>query len=100
MHFNASKTTSEYLEGSFIQTAAQKIEETAPYLWSLVTGILDANPACQRAMPQSESQIINELAAQTEGDLGEIGGEEDDISPDEDEDDTESNTKGKKHQEI
>jgi hypothetical protein len=48
-------------------------------------------------MPQSESQIINELAAQTKGDLGEIGGEEDDISPDEDEDDTESNTKGKKH---
>ena len=94
------KTTSEYLEGSFIQTAAQKIEETAPYLWFLVTGILDANPARQHAMPQSESQIINELAAQTEGDLGEIGGEEDDISPDEDEDDTESNTKGKKRQEI
>ena len=45
LHFNASKTTSEYLEGSFIQTAAQKIEETAPYLWSLVTGLLDANPA-------------------------------------------------------
>jgi hypothetical protein len=46
LHFNASKTTSEYLEGSFIQTVAQKIEETAPYLWSLVTGLLDANPAC------------------------------------------------------
>ena len=38
-------------------------------------------------MPQSESQIINELAAQTEGDLSEIVGEEDNISPDEDEDD-------------
>ena len=98
LHFNASKTTSEYLEGSFIQTAAQKIEKTAPYLWSLVTGLLDANPARRHAMPQSESRIIDELAAQTEGDLGEIGGEEDDISPDEDEDNTEyTNTKAKKH---
>ena len=35
LHFNASKTTSEYLEGSFIQTAAQKIKETALYLWTL-----------------------------------------------------------------
>ena len=74
LHFNASKTTSEYLEGSFIQIAAQKIKETVPYLWTLVNGLLDANPARRQAMPSSESQIMEELAAQTEGDLGEIGG--------------------------
>ncbi|KAF8229591.1 hypothetical protein L208DRAFT_1285878, partial [Tricholoma matsutake] len=46
LHFNASKTMSNYLEGSFMQTAAWKIKEAAPYLWTLVNALLDANPAC------------------------------------------------------
>ena len=45
LHFNASKTTSEYLEGLFMQMAARKIKETVPYLWTLVNALLDANPA-------------------------------------------------------
>jgi len=96
LHFNAAKTTSEYLEGSFIQTAAQKIKETTPYLWTLVNALLDANPACRRAMPPSESQIMEELAAQTEGDLDEIGGAGEASSSEEDEEDEEdrgTNTK-------
>jgi hypothetical protein len=48
-HFNASKTLSEYLEGSFMQIAAQKIKHSAPYyLWDLVYGMLDANPSHRR----------------------------------------------------
>ena len=55
LYFNASKTTSEYLEGSFMQTAAQNIKETAPYLWTLVNVLLDANPAHRQAMLPSHS---------------------------------------------
>ena len=90
LHFNASKTTSEYLEGSFMQTAAQKIKENAPYLWTLVNALLDANPARRRASHAgpSETQTMEQLAAQTEGDLGEIGGEGELESEVEDEEDT------------
>ena len=69
-----------------MQTAARKIKETAPYLWTLVNTLLDANPARRQAMPPSESQIMEELAAQTEGDLGEIGGEDEAGNSDEDKD--------------
>ena len=33
LHFNASKMTSEYLEGSFMQIAARKIKETVRYTY-------------------------------------------------------------------
>ena len=42
-------------------------------------------------MPPSESQIMEELAAQTEGDLGEIGGEDEAGNSDEDEEDMGAN---------
>lgn len=79
LHFNASKTT-----------AAQKIKENAPYLWTLVNALLDANPARRRASHAgpSETQTMEQLAAQTEGDLGEIGGEGELESEVEDEEDT------------
>ncbi|KAM6504000.1 hypothetical protein JOM56_000943 [Amanita muscaria] len=93
LHFNASKTTSEYLEGSFMQTAARKIKEVAPNLWTLVNALLDANPARRRAMPRSETQILEELAAQREGDLGEIGGEGEGSDEDELEEDAGANKK-------
>jgi hypothetical protein len=68
-------------------------------LWTLVSMLLDANPVHQCAMPPSESQIMEELAAQTKGDLGEIGGEGEAGSSNEDKEDMEANTnevKGKK----
>ena len=45
LHFNASRTSSDYLEGSFMQIAAQKIKHSAPFLWDLVYNLLDANPS-------------------------------------------------------
>src|ERR1700733_14198927 len=43
LHFNASKTSSDYLEGSFMQIAVKKIKHSAPFLWDLVYNLLDAN---------------------------------------------------------
>ena len=68
-------------------------------MWTLINALLDANPVRQQAMPPSESQIVEELAAQTEGDLGEIGEDEAENS-DEDEEDMGANpneVKVKKH---
>ena len=84
---------SGYLEGSFMQTAAQKIKEAAPTLWNLVNALLDANPACQQAMPQSETQIMEELVSWREGDLGEIGGKGEGANSDEGKEDAEANKK-------
>ncbi|KAF8233553.1 hypothetical protein L208DRAFT_1377220 [Tricholoma matsutake] len=76
LHFNASKTLLDYLKGSFMQIAAQKIKHSAPYLWDLVYSMLDANPSCRRAMVHNlnDAEIMEGLAAVEEGDLGEIGG--------------------------
>ena len=62
------------------------LTETAPYLWTLINALLDANPACRQAMPPSESRIVEELAAQTEGDLGEISEDEAENSEEDEED--------------
>jgi len=36
LQFNASKAVSGYLEGSFMQVAAVKMQEVAPWLWMLL----------------------------------------------------------------
>ena len=78
LHFNASKTSSDYLEGSFMQITAQKIKHSAPFLWDLVYNLLDANPSHRRAMVHNldDAKIIEGLATVEEGDLGEIGGDD------------------------
>jgi hypothetical protein len=74
LHFNASNTTAEYLEGSFMVNASQKIKKVAPDLWVLLYDLLDANPLRRRTMPtKNDAEIIEGLAADAEGDLGEIG---------------------------
>ncbi|KAF8239098.1 hypothetical protein L208DRAFT_1239079 [Tricholoma matsutake] len=77
LHFNASKTSSDYLKGSFMQIAAQKIKHSAPYLWDLVYSMLDANPSCRHAMVHNlnDAEVMEGLAAVEEGDLGKIGGD-------------------------
>jgi hypothetical protein len=60
-----------------MQIAAQKIKHSAPYLWDLVYSMLDANPSRRRAMVHNlnDAEIMEGLAAVEEGDLGEIGGD-------------------------
>ena len=79
LHFNASNTTAEHLEGSFMANAAQKMKEIAPYLWDLVYALLDANPLHQHVMAESktDAEVMEGLAADGEGDLGKIGGDSD-----------------------
>jgi hypothetical protein len=91
LHFNASNTTAEYLEGSFMVNASHKMKKVAPYLWDLLYGLLDTNPLHQCTMPRkNDAEVIECLAADAEGDLGEIGGD-DDTNMDEDlEDETPS----------
>ena len=78
LHFNTSNTTANYLEGSFMVNASQKIKKVSPDLWNLLYGLLDANPLRQCTMPtKNDAEIIEGLAADAEGDLGEIGGDDD-----------------------
>lgn len=79
LHFNASNTTAEHSEGSFMANTAQKMKEVAPYLWDLVYALLDANPLRQCAMAKSktDAEVMEGLAADEEGDLGKIGGDPD-----------------------
>ena len=44
LHFNASNTTAEYLEGLFMVNASQKMKKVSPDLWNLLYGLLDVNP--------------------------------------------------------
>jgi hypothetical protein len=43
LQFNASNATSKYLEGSFVQEAAGKMQKYAPGLWDLVHSLPNAN---------------------------------------------------------
>jgi hypothetical protein len=64
LHFNASNTTAEYLEGSFMVNASQKMKKVSPDLWNLLYGLLDANPLRRRTMPtKNDAEIIEGLAA-------------------------------------
>ncbi|KAF9525695.1 hypothetical protein CPB83DRAFT_796037, partial [Crepidotus variabilis] len=76
LHFNMSKATSRYLEGSFMQEAAAKMEEKGPWLWRLVGSLLDSNPR-RRRVEGSDRRDVRTLQdpLATEGDLGEIGGD-------------------------
>ena len=79
LHFNASNTTAEHSEGSFMANTAQKMKEVAPYLWDLVYALLDANPLrrCAMAKSKTDAEVMEGLAADEEGDLGKIGGDPD-----------------------
>lgn len=58
--------------------ASQKIKRVAPDLWDLLYELLDANPLRCRTMPtKNDAEIMEGLAADAEGDLGEIGGDDD-----------------------
>jgi hypothetical protein len=100
LHFNASNTTAEYLEGSFMVNASQKMKKVAPDLWDLLYCLLDANPLRRRTMPtKNDAETIEGLAADAEGDLGEIGGDDDTNMNEDLEDDTpgdEQQSKAKK----
>ena len=77
LHFNVLNTTAEYLEGSFMVDASQKMK-VAPDLWDLLYCLLDVNPLHQCTMPmKNDAETIEGLAADAEGDLGEIGGDDD-----------------------
>jgi hypothetical protein len=92
LHFNASSTTAEYLESSFMVNASQKMKKVSPDLWNLLYGLLDVNPLCQHTMPmKNDAEIIEDLAADAEGDLGEIGGDDDTNMNEDLEDDTPGN---------
>jgi hypothetical protein len=74
LHFKASKATSEYLEGSFIQSTAIKMKMTAPSLWDLVLALLNANPSRRRLIKENSTK--KDMPLDQERDLGEFGGDE------------------------
>ena len=73
LQFNAKHATSVYLEGSFMQEAAAKMEKYAPNLWDLVYSLLDSHQSRRWAMPESNVEL-NEVQPEREMDLGEFGG--------------------------
>jgi hypothetical protein len=81
LQFNASNATSKYLEGSFVQEAAGKMQKYAPGLWDLVHSLLDANKFYHHVKqnPGSDVKMEDTEPKDKEMDLGEFGG--DDMHP-------------------
>jgi len=96
LQFNASNATSKYLEGSFVQEAAGKMQKYAPGLWDLVHSLLDANKSYRHVKqnPGSDVEMEDTEPKDKEMDLGEFGG--DDMHPtNADDDDSETESDGK-----
>ena len=56
LHFNASKATSTYLDGSFMEKAAEKMSAVEPWTWSLIGKLLDANDKRRRVAPSATDE--------------------------------------------
>jgi hypothetical protein len=74
LHFTIEGATSQYLEGSFMQTAAKAMMEKAPSVWKIVTSLLDANPDSRRMRAYATSDALQWPSSTEEGDLYDIGG--------------------------
>lgn len=77
LHFNMANATSDYLEGSFMQVASEKMRTNTPRLWDVIVSLLDANPDRRRVKPDfsgRQDSVIEKLSSNQEDDLGEIGG--------------------------
>jgi hypothetical protein len=76
LQFNASNATSKYLEGSFIQEAAAKMQKYAPGLWDLVHSLLNANQSYRRVKQNTGSNVEMEDTEPKDNkmDLGEFRG--------------------------
>lgn len=74
--FNAKKTVSEYLEGSFMQETCSKMQNSAPNLWNFVYSLVQVDQRC--AMPGNDDMDMEHADSHDnwEIDLGEIGGDE------------------------
>lgn len=72
--FNVAQATSAYLEGSFMQNAARKMENYSPHLWSLMMCLLDANKLFSRRARKQD--IGSEGVVEQLGRLDEIRCEE------------------------
>jgi hypothetical protein len=70
LHFHASKASSSYLEGSFMEESEEKMKKSAPLLWDLVYSLLDSDTARRRAMVE-----LDGTPSEVEMDLGEFGGD-------------------------
>lgn len=57
LHFNAKKAMSEYLEGSFMREATDKMRSGAPRLWHFVQSLLDARVDQRRAVPNEDIEM-------------------------------------------
>ena len=75
LQFNVKHATSAYLEGSFMQEAAGKMEKYAPNLWDLVCSLLVSHQSRRQAMPEPDVEL-NEVQPEREMDLGEFGGDD------------------------
>lgn len=88
LHFNMANATADYLEGSFMKKAGEKMREHLLCLWKMITSLLDANPERRRVTTneslKDESNTLNTLASTEEQDLGEIGGDGMDLDEDSD----------------
>jgi hypothetical protein len=56
LHFNASKATFTYLDGSFMEKATEKMSAVAPWTWSLIGKLLDANDKRRRVAPSATDE--------------------------------------------
>lgn len=70
-----------------MQVASQKMRTNMPWLWKVVTSLLDANPDRRRIRPDfanQEESITDKLSSNQEEDLGEIGGDDMDVDSESD----------------
>jgi hypothetical protein len=64
LHFNNAKATANFLEGSFMEKAAEKMRLEAPLLWKMVNNLLDASPRKRRV--ENKKNIEPEVTASVE----------------------------------
>ena len=75
LHFNASRCTSQFLEGSFMKETAQKIYTKGPFIHRLIRRLLDANPLRRRVATLPDSKVMpHKILEEFEGDLGDLEG--------------------------
>ena len=73
LHFKAKSSTAEQQEGFMMNEVANTMRGGGPYLWELVTALLDSIPNHRRAEKASVAEPA--LFMGQEMDLGEFGGD-------------------------
>jgi hypothetical protein len=77
LQFNTKHAILAFVEGSFMQEAAAKMEKYAPNLWDLVYLLLDSHQSRRQAMPESDVEVeeVNKVQLEREMDLSKFGGD-------------------------